>query len=168
MRILSFRPFLSAAAAAAMLTVAAPTFAQKAIIVVRHAEKVDESADPLLSAAGTARAENLAKALKSLNVKAVYVTQYQRTGLTAAPLMTALGLKPIQVHSDATPELVERMKKEHPNDVVLTVGHSNSLPRILKLLGFLEPVEIGHDEYDSLFVVVPAASGPPTVLRLRY
>ncbi len=168
MKLPSFRLFLSASAAAVMLTVAAPAFAQKAIIVVRHAEKVDESADPLLSAAGTARAESLAKALKSLNVKAVYVTQYQRTGLTAAPLMTALGLKPIQVHSDATPELVERMKKEHPNDVVLTVGHSNSVPRILMLLGLLEPVAIGHDEYDSLFVVVPAASGSPTVLRLRY
>jgi broad specificity phosphatase PhoE len=168
MKLLPRPSFLPATATAVMLTLAAPAFAQKAIIVVRHAEKVDESNDPLLSAAGTARAEALARALKSLEVKAVYVTQYQRTALTAAPLTTATGLKPIQVQADATPELVERMKKEHPNDVVLTVGHSNSVPRILKLLGATETVQLGDSDYDNLFIVVPAGSGPPTLLRLRY
>ena len=168
MKPVSLGTFVRVVASTVILTVAVPAFAQKAIIVVRHAEKVDESADPLLSTAGTARAEALGKALKSMNIKAAYVTQFQRTALTAAPLATALGLKAIQVHSDASPELVERMRKEHPNDVVLAVGHSNSVPKILKLLGHMELVEIGHDEYDSLFVVVPAASGPPTVLRLRY
>ena len=168
MKLLPWPSFLPATAAAVMIALAAPAFAQKAIIVVRHAEKVDESNDPLLSAAGTARAEALAKALSSLDIKAVYVTQYQRTALTAAPLAAATSLKPIQVHSDASAELVERMKKEHPSDVVLTVGHSNSVPRILKLLGATETVQLGDRDYDNLFIVVPSASGPPTVLRLRY
>lgn len=168
MNLSTLRPLFPAVALAVALTSAAPAFAQKAIVVVRHAEKVDESEDPLLSAKGTARSESLAKILKSLDVKAAYVTQYQRTALTAAPLTASLGLKPVVVHSDATAELVARMKKEHPNDVVLTVGHSNSVPRIIKLLGAAEEVEIGHDEYDSLFIVVPQASGPPTVLRLRF
>ncbi len=161
-------PSLPAAAAALILTIAAPAFAQKAVVVVRHAEKVDESADPLLSPPGVARAQALARILRSLDVKAIYVTQYQRTALTAAPLAEALSLKPTQIHSDATPELVARMKKEHPNDVVLAIGHSNSVPRILTLLGGVETAEIGPNEYDSLFVVVPAAAGPPTILRLRY
>ena len=38
-----------AAAAVAILAAAAPARAQKALVVVRHAEKVDESDDPLLS-----------------------------------------------------------------------------------------------------------------------
>ena len=156
------------AAALALMAMSAPVFAQKAIVVVRHAEKVDQSTDPVLSTEGTARAEALAKVLKNLEVKAVYVTQYQRTSLTAAPLLAATGLKAVEVHSDATPELVERMKKEHPTDVVLTVGHSNSVPRILKLLGATETVQLGDSDYDNLFIVVPAASGPPTLLRLRY
>ena len=143
-------------------------FAQKAIVVVRHAEKADQSTDPVLSSEGTARAEALAKALASLDVKAIYVTQYQRTALTAAPLAKAAGLKPIGVHSDATAELVERMKKDHPSDVVLTVGHSNSVPRILKLLGATETVQLGDNDYDNLFILVPASSGPPTLLRLKY
>lgn len=159
---------LSVAVLAAVLLQAAPAFAQKAIVVVRHAEKADQSADPVLSAEGTARAAALAKALRALDVKAVYVTQYQRTSLTAVPLLAASSLKAIEVHSDATPELVARMKKEHPADVVLTVGHSNSVPRILKLLGVTETVELTDADYDNLFIVVPAASGPPTLLRLKY
>ncbi len=168
MKLQNFRPFLGAAAAAAVLSVAAPVFAQKAIVVVRHAEKVDESADPALSAAGIARGEALARVLKSMDIKAVYVTQYQRTRLTADAVMKASDLKPIEVHSDKTPELAERMKKEFPNDVVLTVGHSNSVPRLLKILGVTEKIEIAHDEYDNLFIVVPAGSGPPTLIRLRF
>ena len=78
------RALIRGAAFALLVSVTSPALAQKAIIVVRHAEKVDESADPLLSAVGTARAEALAKALASLEVKGVYVTQYQRTELTAA------------------------------------------------------------------------------------
>ena len=156
------------ASALLLLSLAPAAFAQKAIVVVRHAEKADQSADPVLSAEGTARAESLARALASLDVKAVYVTQYQRTALTAAPRSKTAGLKAIQVHSDASAELVERMKKEHPLDVVLTVGHSNSVPRILKLLGATENIQLGDNDYDNLFIVVPAASGPPTLLRLKY
>jgi len=161
-------PVLSAVVLAAMLLQAPPAFAQKAIVVVRHAEKADQTADPVLSAEGTARAVALAKALRSLDVKAVYVTQYRRTALTAAPLIAASGLKAIEVHSDATPELVARMKKEHAADVVLTVGHSNSVPRILKLLGVTETVELADTDYDNLFIVVPTGSGAPVLLRLKY
>lgn len=168
MRPLPQRLALAAAGALTLCSIAPPVFAQKAIVVVRHAEKADQSTDPVLSEKGTARAEALAKALAALDVKAVYVTQYQRTALTAAPLMKAAGLKPTQVHSDATAEMVDRMKKEHPNDVVLTVGHSNSVPRILKLLGATENIELGDNDYDNLFIVVPASSGPPTLLRLKY
>jgi broad specificity phosphatase PhoE len=165
---LTRRRLSAAAAVFCFTTLAAPAFAQKAIVVVRHAEKVDESADPLLSAAGTARAENLAKVLRTMDVKAVYTTQYQRTWLTAEPLMKAQTLQPIKVQANAAPELIDRMKKEHPADVVLTVGHSNSVPNILKLLGVTEEIKIADTEFDNLFIVVPNASGPPTLLRLRY
>jgi phosphohistidine phosphatase SixA len=168
MTLLKLRSFLQASTAVTLLSIATPALAQKAIVVVRHAEKVDESADPALSPAGIARAEALARALKTMDIKAVYVTQYQRTWLTADAVMKSRDLKPIEVHSDKTPDLAERMKKEFPNDVVLTVGHSNSVPRLLKILGVTEKVEIAHEEYDNLFIVVPAAAGPPTLIRLRF
>ena len=155
-------------AAVILLAAAAPARAQKAVLLVRHAEKVDESDDPLLSAAGKARARALARHLGTAGVKAIYVTQYKRTGLTAAPLAAAAGLKPIVVTSDARQEVVDRIRKDNPNDVVLIVGHSNTVPELLGLLGHPEPVTIADAEYDNLFVAVPNKGAAPTVLRLRY
>lgn len=162
------RSYLAAAATLALLGGAAPAFAQKAVVVVRHAEKVDESTDPLLSAAGLARAEALQRALKSLDIKAVYVTQFQRTWLTADAVLKARGLTPTKLPADNMAAVAERMKAEHPNDVVLAVGHSNTTPKLLKALGVTESIEIAHDEYDNLFIVIPSATGPATLLRLRY
>jgi broad specificity phosphatase PhoE len=155
-------------AAIVFLACAAPARAQKAVFLVRHAEKVDESDDPLLSAAGKARARALARSLRTAGVKAIYVTQYKRTGLTAGPLATAAGLKPIVVHSDARQEVVDRIRKDNPNDVVLVVGHSNTVPDVLRLLGHPEPVTIAPAEYDNLFVAIPSKAAAPMVLRLRY
>ena len=160
--------FWPVAAAIAILAAAAPAWSQKAVILVRHAEKVDESDDPLLSAAGKARARALARHLRTAGVKAIYVTQYKRTRLTAAPLAVAAGLKPILIPADARQGLVDAIRKDNPNDVVLVVGHSDSVPDVLRLLGDPEPVTIGAAEYDNLFVAIPSKAGPPTVLRLRY
>ena len=162
------RLWAAVVAGVALLTAAAPARAQKAVLLVRHAEKVDESDDPLLSAAGRSRARALARHLGTANVKAIYVTHFKRSGLTAAPLAARLGLKPIVLHADATPKLLERMRKDHAGDVVLVVGHTDTVPDLLRLLGHPEPVTIATPEYDNLFVVVPAKAGPPTVVRLRY
>jgi broad specificity phosphatase PhoE len=151
-----------------LLSATEPALAQQAVFLVRHAEKVDESDDAALSAKGAARAQALARHLAAAGVKAIYVTQYQRTAQTAQPLADRLGLTPVKLHSDASRELVERIRSDHPRDVVLIVGHSNSVPRAIRLLGHAEPVEIGHDEYDSLFVVVPRGPGPPALLRLKF
>lgn len=156
------------AAAAVLLAVAVPARAQKAVFLVRHAEKVDESTDPVLSAAGAARAQALAGILRTAGVTAIYVTQYRRTALTAAPLAAAVGRKPVVVQSDERRQLVDRMRRENANDVVLVVGHSDSVPELLGLLGHRDPVTIGHAEYDNLFLAVPKDGGPPTVLRLRF
>ena len=160
------RPWALAAVIAILM--AAPVQAQKAVVLVRHAEKVDESDDPLLSAAGKARARKLARDLRTAGVTSIYVTQYKRTALTAAPLAVATGLKPIVVQADARQELVDRMRKDNANEVVLVVGHSDSVPDLLRLLGHREAVTIASAEYDNLFVVIPGKGGPPTVLRLRY
>lgn len=162
------RPFFPPLVALALLAEAAPVFAQKAIVVVRHAEKVDESRDPLLSEAGIARAEALQRAVRSMDIKAVYVTQFQRTWLTADAVLKARGLTPVKLPAEDMAAVAERMKVDHPNDVVLAVGHSNTTPKLLKALGVTESIEIASDEYDNLFIVIPSPAGPPTLLRLRY
>ena len=49
---------------------------------------------------------------------------------------------------------------------VLVVGHSNSVPDVIKGLGATAPVTIGDDEFDNLFIV--SSGTPSSVLRLHY
>lgn len=154
-----------------LLLVAAAQAAAQAttVVIVRHAEKADDSADPLLSAAGTARAAALAKALEHANVRAVLTTQFQRTILTGKPLADALGLEvtqvpagnPMRAHLDAIAAKVA----EHAGGTVLVVGHSNTVPLIVQALGGPDIGTIADSEYDNLMMLV-IERGDTTRVRL--
>ena len=158
-----------------VLATATPAVAQRAVFVVRHAERADGGAttmmaatDPPLSDAGAARAERLAALVADAGVTAAYATEYQRTISTVEPLARRLGLSVQQVPARDTAALVARIRGSGPDDVVVVAGHSNTVPDILKAIGVTEAVAIGDDEYDNLFIVVPRGSGPPALLRLKY
>ena len=147
--------------------------AQKLVYVIRHAERADGGvvpagmttpADPELSAEGEARAKKIAVMLADAGIKAIFTTEYKRTKNTAAPLATRLGVASQVVTSKDTPGLIERLRKEHANDIVLVIGHSNSMPEIIKALGG-GVVTVADDDYTSMFVVVPGAG---TTTRIRY
>jgi broad specificity phosphatase PhoE len=110
-------------------------------------------ADPSLSEAGHARAASLAAMLKDAGVRAIFVTEFKRTQQTAAPLAKALGITPIVVSADDRSGLVARLKTTADN--ALVVGHSNTVPEILKELGVTTPVSIGDAAFDNLFIVSP-------------
>lgn len=136
------------------------------IVLVRHAEKVDASKDPLLSPAGEARATRLAETLASLGIRTIYTSEYKRTAQTAQPLAQRLGLTPTVIAATEQMELLKRLPKvPHP---VLIVGHADTLPAIIKQLGVREPVDIPGDDFGSIYIVVPHLTGPPTLLHLRY
>ena len=116
--------------------------AQKLVIVVRHAERADGGAgaapmtaapaDPLLSAAGEARASRLAGLLAESGITAIFATEFKRTQDTAKPVAAKLGLTPQIVKAADTSALLGRLKASHANDTVLVVGHSNTMPGIIK------------------------------------
>jgi hypothetical protein len=54
--------------------------------------------------------------------------------------------------------------KSHKSGAVLVVGHSNTVPVIVKALGG-PTVTVADDEYDSLFFV--AANGTTTRIRFK-
>lgn len=144
---------------------------EDAVILVRHAERADSArgaqitaSDPDLSEEGKARARRLAQLLKDARVTTIFTTQYKRTQQTAAPLATALRLQPIVIPSSDPGRVVEKIQGTGGN--VLVVGHSNSVPELLKRLGVKEEVAIGDEEYDNLFVVTPGAA--TSMVRLRY
>lgn len=146
--------------------------AAQAIFIVRHAERADAgtggatmmATDPELSAAGRARAEALAVALKDAGITAIFTTEYKRTQQTAAPLAKALGLTVETVSSKDPASQIAKVKGTKGN--VLVVGHSNTVPDIIKRLGVDTPLKLGEADYDNLFVVT--LSPQPSMLRLHY
>lgn len=138
------------------------------VLLVRHAQKQDASSDPPLSEAGAARAKDLASLLQGAGVTAIYTTQYRRTIDTAAPLAKATGVEPVVVPGKETASLVERLRASTPDDLILVVGHSNTIPEILSALGCKEVVAIADDQYDDLFVVIPRRDWHAAMLRLKY
>jgi len=162
------QPFLTALVFLAAVNVSAA----QTIFVVRHAERADAGtsgatmmgADPELSAAGRARAESLAATLKDAGITAIFTTEYKRSQQTAAPLAKMLGIPVETVGSKDPAALVAKVHAAKGH--VLVIGHSNTVPDIIKRLGVEAPVTVADADYDHLFVVTLAPR--PSVLRLHY
>jgi broad specificity phosphatase PhoE len=157
-----------ALALALTLTVPAAAVAQEAIFLVRHAERADSSADSALSAAGEARAVRLADWLRTARVTHLYTSELRRTIQTAMPFAAASHLTPQQSAANDTQALVGRIAALGPADRALVVGHSNTIPEILRGLGVKVPVSIADSEYDNIFLVVPRSNAEPALFRFRY
>jgi broad specificity phosphatase PhoE len=145
------------------------------VVIVRHAEKAtDDPKDPSLSEAGVARAQALAKALANLPLSAAYATQYRRTQLTAKPAADAAGIqvqiRPVDAANSATygADLAAIIRNKHRGRNVLVVGHSNTVPDIVKSLSGVTIEEIGESEFDRVYVVTLDRKGGAQLLSLRY
>lgn len=136
------------------------------IFIVRHAEKVDESRDPELSAKGQQRAINLAHVLRDAAVDAIFVTEFQRTQWTAKPLAQARQL-PLQNYAAKESQALGKQLLIADRNT-LVVGHSNTLLEILKGMGITDAKAIADDEYDRLLIVNLQKSAKPSLLQLRY
>ena len=139
------------------------------VILVRHAEKVDDSGDPVLSVAGDARARELANVLADAGVTAILTTQYLRTRQTAAPLGERVGIVPVVVAASGAAhaaDVAARVREHAPGGTIVVVGHSNTVPAIIRALGG-PAVQIADGEYHHLFVLTLADSGV-RLIRSRY
>jgi broad specificity phosphatase PhoE len=154
------------------LALAMPALAQQTVFVVRHAERADAgtssgsmmASDPELSDAGHARAKALAAMLKDANITAIFTTEFKRTQQTAEPLARLLGIQSTPIGSRDPQKLLEAIKDATGN--VLVVGHSNTVPAVIKGLGVSTAVELGDSEYDNLFIVKMGAT--PSLVRLHF
>ena len=162
----------------ALTLMAVPAMAQDQVVfLVRHAERAPVPADqpasrgmmgedPPLSAAGQDRARRLAAMLASADIKHILTTEYQRTRQTAAPIAERTNIKLVMGAAKDPQPFIDQIQKASGN--VLVVGHSNTIPDLLKRLGVTQPITIADNEYDNLFVVVRRGAGQPTLIRLRY
>lgn len=137
--------------------------AQSTLFFVRHAEKADATKDPDLSKSGRARAEALAIMLKDANITAIYATEFKRTQQTAAPLAKALRIQ-VTIRPARATDFAMTLRDTGGN--ALVIGHSNTIPDLIKALGIAEPIDIADKDYDNLFVV--ALDKKPRLIRLHY
>jgi len=146
--------------------------AQRLVLLVRHAERADGGAppagmqgpaDPDLSAEGHARAGRLATMLADAGITRIVVTEFRRTAQTAEPLARRLALTPDRMAAADVKTLTARLAAA-ADDVVLVVGHSNSIPSIVAALGGPK-ITIAESDYGNLFILVPATR---TLTKLRY
>ena len=128
-----------------------PTLAAE-IFLVRHAEKqVDNSRDPALTQAGLKRASDLADLLASADIRHVYTSNYRRTRLTAVPSALQAGLELRSYEISRLPELARELTSLKQN--ALVVGHSNTTPELVKLLGGEAGSDIPEWQYDRVYLL---------------
>jgi len=137
------------------------------VFLVRHAEKVDTSADPELSAVGKERAEQLASVLRDAELEYIHSSNYIRTRDTAAPAAARRKLTVEQYDATDLPQLVVKLRKKGGRHLV--VGHSSTTPKMVQLLGGKPGKPIDEpSEYDRLYVVTLESSGSVSTVLLRY
>ena len=124
----------------------------RTIFLVRHADKIDDALDALLSEAGHRRADCLAKMLADANIQQIYTSDLQRTQQTAAPLAQQRHLKPLAIPLSKPDDLIEAIRSEKAANV-LVVWHGGTLPRVLHALGAPEVPPITELEYDRFFIL---------------
>ena len=157
--------------AAALTLFTATSAMAQTVVLVRHAEKADQSADPVLSDVGQVRATALREAAE-FDFDEIIVTPLQRTQLTAAPSAAVSHVTPTVIPLDGglaahVEAIVARVRALPPTAKVLIVGHSNTIPVIVRALGGTS-ADMPDCEYDRLTIVTLGGGAPPASSQRHY
>lgn len=134
------------------------------IYVVRHGEKTGNDGDPDLTAKGRLRAANIAHILQKTGIRQIYSSKTARTRQTAAPTAALLALAVREYDARQPEKMVDELKAAGGN--ALVVGHSNTVGKLVSLLGGEPGTAIGDDEYDRLYQLVVGRDGSVTTVLL--
>ncbi len=138
---------------------------EKTIILVRHAEKIDDSADPDLSPAGRERAERLVRAIGKFRPGAFFATNFKRTRDTLAPL-AAKRSKQIEIYDPRQPQtLVDQIMKSSIKRFIVS-GHSNTIPSLANLITKKELFKNLSDSEYSVIWLIKMKQGKVTKFEL--
>lgn len=122
------------------------------IFLFRHAEKQKNAGrNPHLTEQGKIRANNITQQLKHKNIRAIFSTDYFRTMETVKPLSNLLGIAITNYDPRDLLNFAKTISKLEGNIVV--VGHSNTTPTLIKLLGVNAEIHIEENEYNDLFLL---------------
>lgn len=141
------------------------------VIIVRHAEKTSATErDPTLSEAGIQRARDLGAALADAGVNTVIATNYQRTKLTAAEVMKYAKTM-VEVKAGGPSHVADVVAAIHSlpaGQVVLVVGHSNTVTPIIAKLGGPKLPEICDSQYANMYILHMNGAAGPKLIRASF
>ena len=139
-------------------------------ILVRHAEKADESEDPELSTEGVERSDLLARMLSEVEFDAVYSTPYIRTTETVLRIADQNQIEINEYESDDPESLAGALIEMHKSEFVLIAGHSNTLPQLANaLLGRMEFSEnLDESDYENILIVTITSGGAANLLHMKF
>lgn len=139
-------------------------------IVVRHGEKAHDGKDPHLDSNGLKRAQTLQHILSKLSIDNIYATPYNRTKETVKPTADSKN-QTVQEYSPMIPykKLTDSLLAVNKGKKVLIVGHSNTVPGIVKALSHSEAdISIAEDTFDNIYIVIIPKDGHPVLRSLKY
>ena len=158
----------------AVLAVFVASMTTTTVVLVRHAEKeLGTIEDPPLTAAGEQRAQVLARLFgereSAGRIAGIFASDTRRAQRTAAPLAERLGLQVITTRGDDYDAIIGRIRRDFRGRAVLVVGHSNTVPALVRRLARRDDIaEIPDLDYGTLYVVTVPTLGRPSVLRMSY
>lgn len=143
------------------------------VVLVRHAEKeLGTIEDAPLTPQGEQRAQLLARMFGERDgpgrISAVFASDTRRAQRTATPLADRLGLK-VTTTKGNDDQIIRHIRGEFRGKSVLIVGHSNTVPELVRRLTHAKDIpEIPDAEYGTIYVVTLPTLGRASVLRMSY
>ena len=143
-------------------------YAQEAVFVIRHAEQeLTGQVDAGLRPEGRERATDWAKILRPSGLDLVVTTEIKRSRDTGAIIAEALEVPQVEFSRGGSSGIAKFLRENYPEDVILVVGHSETIPQLLRSFGYQDTFPISRSAYGWLFIVTPLENGPPAVTRLK-
>ncbi|MBK8721970.1 MAG: histidine phosphatase family protein [Saprospiraceae bacterium] len=139
------------------------------LIVVRHAEKVSDSADSRLTLNGEMRAGRLAHLLKKSKIDDVITTNTFRTILTGEPTQQMQSCNFVTYEAKNQDVMIRETLGRGPGKKFLVVGHTNTIPSLLnELTKTTDYKDIPSNEFDNIYVVATRGISQTKVLHFKY
>ena len=119
---------------------------------IRHAEKADSTKNPDLSKKGLERAQEWKAIFSEINFDAVYSTDFKRTLQTINPIVLENG-KILKIYNPKIVD-IETFKKETIGKIILIVGHSNTIPKMVnQIIKENKYSDIAENQFGNLYIV---------------
>ncbi|WP_236894928.1 MULTISPECIES: phosphoglycerate mutase family protein [Clostridium] len=128
------------------------------VLLIRHADidnpdgVVDENSISLNSN-GQKRAQSLVNIIEKAPISAVYTSNIHRSIQTAQPILERLHSSIEHKKIDSPEKIAEDILLNYKGQNVLVIHHSNTVPKIIKILGNEIVGTISESEFDNFYIV---------------